>query len=417
MAYLCHESCEKSGGVFESGGGWSAQLRHQRTLGYANGDLTLEDIANNWDVITDFSKSDIPSQSGSSSMAALKSVQSSRSAPKHTPSSAPDNLSVYSGRRTAPISVPFSADQLILYALGIGAKVKHTDNRDLHFLYEGHENFAAIPSYCVIIGMKLSIDMVGSMRLIDHTQLLHGEQAFQVHSSLPTGGVVKGVAQVLEVLDKGKGALIVVEVKGYDEEMKTLLFTTQSSLYIRGGGGYGGRSKTQFPSPTVPMPKRAPDSVERETIPESQAALYRLSGDKNPLHIDHNFAALGGFSQPILHGLCSYGYAVRHVIRTYCGNDPARLTGFKARFTKPVLPGQTLETEMWELRSAGKVAVRCRVKETGDVVLDSAYAEVKFDENQQTESAEAGTDAGISLMSSAVFHEIGKRRVNRYIRL
>ena len=343
-------------------------------------------------------------------MAALKGLNSSSSALEHTPSSrAEENLSVYSGRRTAPVSVSYTADQLILYALGVGAKVKHTDNRDLHFLYEGHENFSAIPSYCVIIGMRLSTELVGSMKLIDLTQLLHGEQSFQIHSALPTGGVVKGVAQVLEVLDKGKGALLVTEVKCYDEQMKTLLFTTHSSLYIRGAGGYGGRSKTHFPSPPVSIPNRAPDSVVNEAIPESQAALYRLSGDKNPLHIDYDFAALGGFSQPILHGLCSYGYAVRHVIRTYCDNDPSRLTGFKARFTKPVIPGQTLSTEMWELRAGGKVVVRCRVKETGDVVLDGAYAEVNFHDSQQRE--EPSSDSETKLMSSAVFHEIGNRRV------
>ena len=404
MAYLCHESCDKSGGLFESGGGWSSQLRHQRTLGYANANLTIEDIANNWDKITDFSNSEFPTQ-GSSTLSALKTVKASfSSAEENTPTvGTGDNLSVYSGRRTAPISVSYSPDQLILYALGIGAKVKHTDNRDLHFLYEGHERFSAIPSYCVIIGMKISTDMMATMRLIDFSQLLHGEQSFQIHSPLPTGGVIKGVATVIEVLDKGKGALLVVEVKGYDEEMKTLFFTTQSSLYIRGAGGYGGRSKSQFPSTPVPIPSRKPDSVVRESIPESQAALYRLSGDKNPLHIDYDFAALGGFSQPILHGLCSYGYAVRQVIRDYCGNDPTRLTGFKARFTKPVLPGQTLETEMWAMRTSGKVAVRCKVKETGDVVLDGAYAEVEFGEKQLTGSAE------VELMSSAVFHEIGKR--------
>ncbi|KAI6650533.1 Peroxisomal multifunctional enzyme type 2 [Oopsacas minuta] len=410
VVYLCHESCNETGGLFETAGGWSAQLRNQRTIGYAKRDLTVEDVANNWDKITDFSKNEIPSSGGGTTVAAMERVKASEVTMKHTPTSGGEsNMSQYSGKKIGPVSVSYTADQLILYALGVGAKVKHTDNKDLHYLYEGHENFSAVPSYSAIIGMNLSTGMLSTMSLIDYSQVLHGEQAFQIHTPLPAGGVVKGVAKVLEVLDKGKGAVIVVEVKCYDETMKTHFFTAQSSIYVRGAGGYGGKYKSNFPSPSVSIPNRAPDSVIREVIPETQAALYRLSGDKNPLHIDSNFAAMGGFSQPILHGLCSYGHAVRHVIHTYCGNDPSRLTGFKGRFTKPVLPGHTLITEMWESRNDGKVIVRCKIKETGHVVIDGAYADVKFGSNPQVGTPVDDDGDGNALKSSAVFYEIEKR--------
>lgn len=397
--------------MFESGGGWNSQVRNQRTIGFAKEQLSLEDIADNWQKITDFTKSEIPTTAGGSTSVAMERVKASAGTVTHMHTSGrEENMSMYSGMKTQPVSVTYTPDQLILYALGVGAKVKHSDNKDLHYLYEGHENFSAVPSYTAIIGMNLSTDMLGSMHLIDHTQVLHGEQSFQIHSPLPVGGVVKGVATMLEVLDKGKGVVLVVEVKGYDEEMSTLLFTTLSSIYVRGAGGYGGKSKSTFTAPSLAVPNRAPDTVTRELLPESQAALYRLSGDKNPLHIDSNFAAMGGFSRPILHGLCSYGHAVRHVIHAYCGNDPTRLTGFRGRFTKPVLPGHTLITEMWECRDQGKVKVRCKVQETGEVVIDGAYAEVKFDSKQQMGTPAA--DGDNFLKSSAVFFEIEKRSVS-----
>lgn len=403
VVYLCHESCGETGGLFESGAGWNTKLRVERTRGYAKQELTLEDIAKNWGAVTDFSRSEV---GGDSTMVAIEKVKSGLT---HVPSSRSEgNLSMYAGLKRGPIPVSFTTNDIILYALGVGAKVSHADTKDLRFLYEGHENFHAIPSYFVLIGMNLSADLIATMSHIDHTQLLHGEQAFKVHTAeLPTSGTVKGMIRIAEVLDKGKGVVIVVEVDCYDEEMQTLLFSSQSCIYVRGAGGYGGQYKSKHIVPPIPTPQRAPDAQMQEVIPESQAALYRLNGDKNPLHIDYEFAALAGFDRPIVHGLCFYGFAIRHVLRTYCNNDPTRLAGFKGRFSKPVIPGQTLVTEMWEERGSGKVVVRCKVKETGEVVLSGAHADVKFgtEEKRGNELQQGGN----GLKSSAYFHEIEKR--------
>ena len=175
--------------MFESGGGWNSQVRNQRTIGFAKEQLSLEDIADNWQKITDFTKSEIPTTAGGSTSVAMERVKASAGTVTHMHTSGrEENMSMYSGMKTQPVSVTYTPDQLILYALGVGAKVKHSDNKDLHYLYEGHENFSAVPSYTAIIGMNLSTDMLGSMHLIDHTQVLHGEQSFQIHSPLPVGG-------------------------------------------------------------------------------------------------------------------------------------------------------------------------------------------------------------------------------------
>ena len=169
--------------------------------------------------------------------------------------------------------------------------------------------------------------------------------------------------KVTAVLDKGSGALIVVDVYSKNAESGQNILRNQLSIFLVGSGGFGGpRSSDEIIQTEEPPFSRQPDAIKEYRTNANQAALYRLNGDLNPLHIDPSFAQLGGFERPILHGLCTEGIAVRCVTETFADNDPKRIIAIKARFAKPVYPGQTIRTEMW--RNGDKVHFQCIIKET-----------------------------------------------------
>ena len=176
--------------------------------------------------------------------------------------------------------------------------------------------------------------------------LVHGQQAITLHKVLPVDGSASLQSRVVAMYDKGKAAVVVVETVATDRADGSPLFTTVSSAFIRGEGGWGGDRGPSGPQ-NVP-PDRAPDhQVTYQTSPD-QALIYRLSGDRNPLHSDPSFAAMGGFERPILHGLCTYGFTGRALLHTLCGSDAARFRHIEARFASPVLPGDALTVSMWE---------------------------------------------------------------------
>jgi 3-hydroxyacyl-CoA dehydrogenase/3a,7a,12a-trihydroxy-5b-cholest-24-enoyl-CoA hydratase len=171
--------------------------------------------------------------------------------------------------------------------------------------------------------------------------------------------------------DKGKGAVVVIETESVDEKGK-LLFRNTSSIFARGEGGFGGERGPSGPKYTPP--DRKPDkSIAMKTLPQ-QALIYRLSGDMNPLHADPDFAKLGGYDRPILHGLCTFGHVGRAVLQAYCNNEPERMKSFEVRFSGVVYPGETITTDMWEV-GKGKIVLSART-ERGEAVLTSAAAEV-----------------------------------------
>jgi len=178
---------------------------------------------------------------------------------------------------------------------------------------------------------------------------------------------------VADILDKKSGALILYNIETFDESGDKVAFN-QFSTFAVGSGNFGGPKTTTKSYPLVETPKRAPDAIVEEKTSIDQAALYRLSGDRNPLHIDPNFAAMGGFATPILHGLCSFGYSVRHVMKTYAGNDMSKFKCVKVRFSKPVLPGQTLRTEMW--KDGNRILFQAKVVENGNVCISGAYVDL-----------------------------------------
>jgi len=243
------------------------------------------------------------------------------------------------------ISFTWSDRDIILYNLGVGAGDPPTDPRELKYAYEN--DLRVVPAFGTIppFGMMMNVGTLGGLE-IDLARTLHGEQRLTVHSPIPTSGSVTQSGRVVDVYDKGKGALLVVEVVSVLEKTGQPLFTNRSGIYLRGEGGFGGPSGP--PSTNTP-PQREPEHVvESATLPQ-QALLYRMaSGDKNPLHVDPGFAAFAGYDRPILHGLCTYGIVAKAVVEAALDGEPERMHTYEARFTGHVFPGETLITRIWE---------------------------------------------------------------------
>ena len=270
--------------------------------------------------------------------------------------------------RPAPSEHSYDADATILYALGLGAGA---DPDDLQFVYE--KGLRALPTFAVMMGGG-SADFIYQGG-IDFTRIVHGEQRLTLHAPLPPAGTMTTQARLVGVVDKGmeKGALVIVENTASDAATGVLHATSVMTLYCRGDGGFGGPSDGDLP--LHPTPARAPDlEVSIQTLPQ-QAALYRLNGDKNPLHIDPAMATKVGFPGPILHGLCSYGIACRAIMRACAENDPARIAQFDARFSSPVYPGEAITTRIW--RDGNEIAFECVIAERGKTVLSNGLCRLR----------------------------------------
>lgn len=261
-------------------------------------------------------------------------------------------------------------DDVILYHLGVGAGVPATDPNELAYCYE--QNLKVLPSFgvCPVFGTLLGMMAVPGIK-VNPMMILHGEQDIEIHKPIPTQADATHRARVTDIFDREKGALIVVEAATTDDKGEPL-FTNRFSAYVRGEGGWGGE---RGPRPGNLPPEREPDrSVETPTLPQ-QALLYRLSGDKNPLHADPSMAAMGGFDRPILHGLCTFGIACKAVVDGALDGDVAKVSRYQARFAGVVFPGETVVTSMW--REDGKVLLRATTKERGAPVLSNAAITVK----------------------------------------
>jgi acyl dehydratase len=263
-----------------------------------------------------------------------------------------------------PVEQRYDERDTILYALGIGLGAEPTDPRQLRFVYE--QGLQALPSMGVILGYPgfwLQDPRSGA----DWRRLVHGEQSIEILKPLPPSGTVLGMTRVRDVIDKGpeRGALVFTEREVRDKASGELLCRLSSTTFLRGDGGFGG------PAGPVPVPHPIPDrpadeSCELATLPQA-ALIYRLSGDRNPLHADPAVAEKAGFPRPILHGLCTFGVAGHALLRAVCDYKPERLRSLQGRFTAPVFPGETIVTEIW--RDGGSVSFRASVKERGKVVL------------------------------------------------
>lgn len=279
------------------------------------------------------------------------------------------------GKPQDPFVFTYTSRDVVLYALGVGAGVDPMDQDDLRFVYElSTRGFRVLPTFAVAY-ISQSIRDILSGRIGDITynpmMLVHGEQSLTLHKELPTAGTITCHPVVSNIYDKGSGMLVISDVTCNDENGDTLA-VLQSSMFIRGMGDFGGERGTSDKSGTPP--ERQPDAIIEQTTTENQALIYRLSGDINPLHADPDMAAIGNFERPILHGLCTFGFASRAVLKQFCDNDPARFKSVKARFSKHVFPGETLITEMW--REGDQVIFQTKCKERDEVVLNYAVATI-----------------------------------------
>jgi acyl dehydratase len=264
----------------------------------------------------------------------------------------------------------YAAKDTILYALGVGAGLGGLDER--RFIYE--QGLVALPTMALVLGTPGFWPMDPALGL-DWPQILHGEQSLRLHRPLAPEGDIVGRTTIGPLADKGPGrpAVLRCDRELTDGVTGAAVATLEEVWILRGAGGFGGEN-VAVGVPAPPMPSRAPDAtLDLPTFPQ-QAALYRLTGDRNPLHVDPDVAALGGFDQPILHGLASFGLVARALVALACAGDATRLSAMRVRFTAPVLPGDVIRTELWH--EAGTLRFRGTVPARGVLVLDGGVAEL-----------------------------------------
>jgi (3R)-3-hydroxyacyl-CoA dehydrogenase / 3a,7a,12a-trihydroxy-5b-cholest-24-enoyl-CoA hydratase / enoyl-CoA hydratase 2 len=380
VAWLCHESCADTGGLFEVGGGYFAKLRWERTLGKKfklGRAIEPEALAAAWPEIVSFDKAEHPPDITSSMQPVIENLGS-----KSKGGNELIDVDAALGYEFPPVTTEYTERDLALYGLGIGAGTDPLDTKDLQYVYELHgDGFRTLPTYSVVPVINSILDLAKQGKQAPglrygFDRILHGEQYTEVRRPLPGHQKLVHKSRIKDIWDKGKHAVVVIETRSYDEADQELAYN-EITMVVRGAGGWGGE---RGPSGDANAPPdRAPDAVVEQKINGDQALLYRLTGDWNPLHADPAFAQAFGFPRPILHGLCTYGFAARHVIASFAGNDARLFKSLRARFADSVFPGETLVTEMWK-ESPQKVVFRAKVKERDKVVIANAsielYAEV-----------------------------------------
>ena len=272
------------------------------------------------------------------------------------------------GAESQPGERSWTSKDCLLYSLGVGAGVTDPTGFELEFTTENTKDVEqqALPTMAVVLSGGGPDSPLSKLGDVNYATMVHGEQGITLHKPLPVEATVRTVARISGIYDKGKAALVVLESEAIDTADDQPMFTSTSKLFFRGEGGWGG---DRGPDNAVTFADRDPDHVVTYETRSDQALLYRLNGDRNPLHSDPSFAALGGFDKPILHGLCTYGFTGRALLHAVCGSDPDRFAGMDGRFSSPVMPGEALSVHIWE---NGDGTANFRTFASGDrVVLDN----------------------------------------------
>lgn len=263
------------------------------------------------------------------------------------------------GKKGAPVRKSWTSRDSLLYALGVGAGVD-----ELAFTTENTKDTPqrVLPTQAVVLGGGgVPFDQLGTFNA---AMMLHGGQGIELFGEIPAEGEIESTGSIAAIWDKGKAASVDLVSESVDLATGKLLFRTNMTAFFRGEGGFGGE---RGPASTFELPDRKPDHEVRYETRMDQPLIYRLSGDRNPLHSDPSFAKMGGFDRPILHGLCTYGFTGRALLHTLCGSDPTRFKSMKGRFSKPVMPADDLQVLMWV------DGQECRFQtknQDGDVVFD-----------------------------------------------
>jgi acyl dehydratase len=280
------------------------------------------------------------------------------------------NLDVV-GKESAPSERSWDSKRALLYAVGVGAgSLDPCSPDELQYTTENSVGVEqrVLPTFAVMIGgAPVAYRSIGD---INFANLVHGEQSIKLHSPIPVEGTVRSTGKVTGVYDKGSGMVVASESTAVLVSTGEPLITTTASSFIRGAGGWGGDRGPSGPK-NVP-PEREPDHVVTYQTRIDQALTYRLSGDRNPLHSDPEFARTAGFPRPILHGLCTFGFTGRALLHTLAGGDDRRFTGIEARFARPVFPGQALTIKIW--RTGVGEAVYTTENEAGETVISEGGA-------------------------------------------
>ncbi|KAL4965292.1 putative peroxisomal multifunctional beta-oxidation protein (MFP) [Aspergillus stella-maris] len=361
-------------GLFECGSGWFGSTRWQRTGGHGfpvDVKLTPEAVYQQISKITNFDdgRADHPENIQAANEKVMANFNNRSGGGGSEILSA-----IESAKKATTDGTPFDYTDrdIILYNLSLGAK-----RTDLPLVYENNEHFQALPSFGVIPWFNTATpwDMGDIVKNFSPMMLLHGEQYMEIRKfPIPTEAMTKTYPKLIDVIDKGAAALVVAGYTTKDVATGEDLFYNESTVFIRGSGGFGGSPKPTAKRPKAAVaaykpPSRKADAVTEEKTSEDQAALYRLNGDRNPLHIDPEFSKVGGFKTPILHGLCSLGVSGKHVFQKF-----GPIKNLKVRFAGVVLPGQTLKTEMW--KEGNTVLFQTTVVETGKPAISGAGAEL-----------------------------------------
>ncbi|MFF9057989.1 MaoC/PaaZ C-terminal domain-containing protein [Streptomyces sp. NPDC014882] len=267
--------------------------------------------------------------------------------------------------RTGEIS--WDREDVLLYHLGIGAGVPATDPGELRYTLESRLH--VLPSFATVAGGGPP-GVIGALSVpgvdVDLARVLHGGQSLTLHRPLPAEGAATATGRIVAVHDKGTATVLVMRTEVTDANGP--LWTDEARIFVRGEGGRGGdRGPSARPDPPAGAPDR---TVERRTR-EDQALLYRLSGDRNPLHADPDFARAAGFDRPVLHGLCTYGITLKAVVDTLLDGDVARVRAYAARFAGVVFPGETLRIRMWRGAGAVRLAVSAVERDDAPVLTDA----------------------------------------------
>ena len=248
------------------------------------------------------------------------------------------------GAVSDPVERSWSSTDCLLYALGVGAGALDAVGFELEFTTENSTELSqrVLPTFAAVVGG--AGPPRSSLGSFDPAMLVHGEQSIELFGPIPPEATVRTTSEVTGIYDKGSGALVVTRSTSVDATTGEPRFAATSSLFVRGEGGFDG---DRGPSGAAPLPDRRPDDVVTYATRPDQALLYRLSGDRNPLHSDPVFAKRAGFDRPILHGLCTYGFTGRALLHTVCGSDPTRVRSMSGRFSRPTFPGDSLTISMW----------------------------------------------------------------------